>query len=114
MAALPTNVVSHAGLRVDNLLTGSPAAPGGDTCQTGRGVFLLVRNTSGASMTVTLATPGTVDGDLAIADRTFTVAATTGESCIPVPDLYRNPTTGRAAITYSLATSVFVCVVRVP
>lgn len=111
MAALTTNVVSHAGLRVDNLF--AAAAGGGDTCQTGKGVSLLVKNT-GTSATVTLATPSTFDGDLAIADRTFTIAATTGESCIPVPDIYRDPATGRAAITYSSATNLTVCVVRTP
>lgn len=112
MAALTTNVVGNTGLRVDNAFVA--AAGGGDDCTTGRGVFLLVKNTSGSAVTVTLATPQVVDGDLAVADREFTVAATTGEHCIPVPDLYRNPSTGRAAITYSAATDVTVCVVRVP
>lgn len=112
MAALTTRVVGNTGLRVDDKFTAAGA--GGDDCATGRGVFLLVKNTSGSAVTVTLATPQTVDGDLAVADRTFSVAATTGEHCIPVSDLYRDPATGRAAITYSATTNVTVCVVRVP
>jgi hypothetical protein len=64
--------------------------------------------------TVTVATPQVIDGDLAVADRTFTIAATTGQHVIPVPDLYRDPSTGRAAITYDDATGLEVCVVRVP
>ncbi|TDB88354.1 hypothetical protein E1264_11775 [Actinomadura sp. KC216] len=114
MTALPTNVAPHAGLRVDSLLTASAAAPGGDDCATGVGVYLLVRNTGGVARTLTLATPQVVDGDLAVADRPFTIAATTGIHVIPVPDLYRNPSTGRAAITYDDATGLQIIAVRVP
>jgi hypothetical protein len=114
MAALATNVVPNTGLRVDNL-TGTTPNVGGDDCATGQGVFLLVKNTSGGALTVTLATPQVVDGDLTVSDRTFTVAATTGQSVIPVPDLYRSPSTGRAAITYpGGVTGLTVAVVRVP
>lgn len=105
MATLTTNAVSNLGLRFDNLLVA--AAGGGDECITGPGIFLVVRNTDASSKTVTLATPQVVDGDLAVADRTFTIAATTGMSVIPVPHLYRG-TNGRAAITYSAVTNVTV------
>lgn len=114
MGALTTNVVPNQGLRVDNL-SGTAPTVGGDTCQTGAGIFLLAKNTSAGALTLTLVTPAVVDGDLAIADRTFSVAATTGESVIPVPDLYRDPATGRAAITYpGGVTGLTVAVVRVP
>jgi hypothetical protein len=76
------------------------ATSGGDTAQTGGGVFLVAQNTSGGSLTVQVATPRKIDGDLDIADRTFTIAATSGLSFIPLVDLYRDPATGRAAITY--------------
>lgn len=114
MAALPMNVAPHAGLLdVASLLTN--AAVGGDDCATGDGVFLVVQNTNAATRTVTLATPQVIDGDLAVADRSFTIPATTGLSVIPVPDLYRNPATGRAAITYAPdVTGLKVCAVRVP
>ncbi|WP_228915908.1 hypothetical protein [Streptomyces sp. DH20] len=108
MAALSTTVAPLTGAA----LTYTAAASGGDTCQTGAGVLLLVRNDDAASHTVTLATPGTVNG-LAIADRDVAVAAGT-EVAIPVTNDYRDQSTGRASITYDGVTSVTVAVVRVP
>jgi hypothetical protein len=107
MALLPTQVVAPTGtaLNFDN------AAAGGDTCATGTDVRLFVKNGSGASIVVTVVTPGTVDGDLAIADRTVTVAAGV-TAAVPMTDLYRNPSTGVASITYSAVTTVTVAVVR--
>ncbi|MGV9535013.1 hypothetical protein ACWEU6_21835 [Streptosporangium sandarakinum] len=110
MAALTTTVVPNTGLRIDNLFVA--AAGGGDTCETGAGVELHVKNASGSSVTVTLAYPGKYDGDQTVSGRTFTVAATSGHSVIPVRDIYRDPATGRAAISYSSATSVTVAVIR--
>lgn len=110
MAALTTNVVPLTGLQLDALL--GPAAAGGDDCQTGAGIVLVVKNGDAAAHTATLATPGTVDGDLTISDRTVSVPA--GKtSWIPVTDRYRDPATGRAAVTYDAVTSVSVAVVRV-
>lgn len=108
MAALTTSVAALTGTEV----TYAAAAGGGDTCQTGAGVLLLVKNGDASSHTVTLATPGTVNG-LAIADRAIVVGAG-DEMAIPVTSDYRNPSTGRAAITYDGVTSVTVAVVRVP
>lgn len=112
MAALTKNSVGSAGLAVQAVFT--TAAGGGDTAPTGVGVFLLVKNAAGSSVTVTLAYPSKYDGDQTVTGRAFTVAATTGESVIPLRDIYRDPTTGVAAITYSSATSVTVAVVQVP
>ncbi|MFF3857529.1 hypothetical protein [Micromonospora sp. NPDC002575] len=75
-------------------------------------LLLLVRNGDSSSHTVTLVTPGTVNG-LAIADRPVPVAAGAVEA-IPVTNDYRNPATGRASITYDDVTSVDVAVLRVP
>jgi hypothetical protein len=107
VAALTTNVIPIAGLRIDNLFVS--AAGGGDDAETGPGVDLIVK-TAGTLTTVTVATPETVDG-LAVGDRTFTTVAT-GESKIPLTHRYRDPATGRAAITYSAVTAVTVCVTR--
>lgn len=107
MAALQTAVIPVAGLRIDNLFVA--AAGGGDDAETGAGVDLIVK-TAGTITTVTIATPETFDG-LALADRTFTTVAT-GESKIPLSNRYRDPTTGRAAITYSAVTAVTVLVTR--
>ena len=111
MALLSTQVVPVTGLRYDNTLV---AASASDTAETGGGVFLVVKNASGSSITVTVATPETFDGDLALADRTVTVAATTGQSFIPLTARYRDSSTGLATITYSATTSVTVGVFRVP
>ncbi|MFI7468136.1 hypothetical protein [Nonomuraea sp. NPDC049646] len=74
------------------------ASGGGDTCAAGDGVFLEVNNGNAAARTVTLATPGTVDG-LAIADRAITIPA--GERWkIPVGRLYA-AADGQCAITYT-------------
>lgn len=108
MAALTTNVTPRAGLRLDDKFTA--AAAGGDDCATGAGVDLHVK-TGATAITVTLATPETVDGDLAVADRAVPVPAN-AHYVIPVLDRYRNPTTGRCAITYSAVTSVTVAVTR--
>lgn len=107
MATLATQVIAQAGTAI----TFAAAAGGGDACATGSDVKLLVKNGSGSPITVTLVTPGKVDGDLDITDRAVTVAAgaTTG---IPVTDRYLDPVTGLAAITYSAVTTVTVAVIR--
>ena len=110
MAVLTTHAVPLQGLQLDAQL--AAATSGGDDCQTGAGVFLVVKNADAGSHTVTLATPQTVDGDLTVSDRTVSVAA--GKTnFIPVTDRYRNPATGRCAITYDGVTSVSVAVIRV-
>ncbi|MCM1972329.1 hypothetical protein [Streptomyces sp. G1] len=110
MAALATNVVPLAGLQFDDKL--GAAAGGGDTAQTGDGVFLVVANGDSNPHTVTLATPDVIDGDLAVDDREVTVPA--GETwVVPLTNRYRNPSTGRAAISYDGVTSVTVGVFRV-
>lgn len=106
MAALASTMVPLSGATV----VFTAAAAGGDTCQTGPGVLLLVKNGDAAPHTVTLVTPGTVRG-LAIADRTVAVAAG-AEVGIPVTHDYRDPATGRASITYDGVTSVQVAVLR--
>lgn len=107
--SITTQVVPHAGLTVT---TASPTATDGDTCQTGGGVFYLVNNASGSTVTVTCTTPGTVDGSLTIADRTVSAAANS-ITLIPMIDLYRDPSTGRALVTCSSTTNVTVAVIRV-
>ena len=107
MATIPTTVIGQAGTAINF----ANAAPGGDACATGEDVKLLVKNGAGASINVTLATPGKVDGDLDITDRVVAVAAGATEG-IKVTDRYRDPATGLASITYSSATTVTVAVIR--
>ncbi|GAA0347880.1 hypothetical protein NE235_10705 [Actinoallomurus spadix] len=107
MANIPTQVIAQPGTAI----TFTAAAGGGDHCATGSDVKLLVKNGDASSHTVTLATPGTVDGDLAIADRAVTVAAG-ATVCVPVTDRYRDPSTGLASLTYDAVTAVTVAVIR--
>ncbi|MBZ6259761.1 hypothetical protein KVH22_30040 [Streptomyces olivaceus] len=106
MAALTSTVMPLTG----GTIAFTAAAAGGDTCQTGAGVLLVVKNGDASEHTVTLVTPGTVNG-LAIADREVTVAAG-AQVGIPVNDDYRDPSTGRASLTYDAVTSVEVAVIR--
>jgi hypothetical protein len=113
MTALVTQVVPNVGLDIGSLAIN---ATNGDTAACGSGTFLYVKNTGASPVTVTLATPGQVDGRLAIADSTFSVGANTGIGVIPlISSLYADPTTGLATITYSTAgATTQVAVVRVP
>lgn len=92
-------------------ITFTSAAGGGDTLAGGQGVHLLVDNGSGSSITVTLTTPETVEGALAVEDRAVTVANGVIRM-IPVPSRYNDPSTGVASVAYSSATSVTVAAVR--
>jgi len=101
MAALTLQVLPPGGAES----TLAAAASGGDTCPAGPGVFLEVANGAAEAVTVTLATPGTVEG-LAIADREVEVPA--GETWkIPVPRIFAKAD-GRCDITYSSVTDVSV------
>jgi hypothetical protein len=111
VALIPKNSAGITGLRLDDKFQ---AAAAGDTAQTGQGVALLVKNGSGSAVTVTLAYPGKYDGDQTVTGRAHTVPATTGEFAIPLRDVYKDPSTGVASITYSATTTVTVCVVQLP
>lgn len=107
MSLIPTFSPSVAG--------GAPnytAAAAGDTAPVGPGLVLIVKNASGSSVTVTLATPATLPTGDAYPDKVYTVAATTGEQWIPLIADYRDPTDGSAHISYSATTSVTRAVVR--
>jgi hypothetical protein len=88
------------------------AAAAGDTAECGSGVFLVVKNTDAAPMTVTVATPGTLETGDAYPDKQYTVAATNGERWIPMLPLYRDPTDRLAHLTYSATTNVTRAVVK--
>ncbi|MFI6334133.1 hypothetical protein [Streptomyces sp. NPDC050535] len=105
MADLSLTTVPVATGIADVAAQATAAAGGGDTVPVGPGRFLYVNNGSGGSITVTLATPGTVSG-LAIADTAVAVAAGK-HAIIPLANVFRGAT-GRAAITYSGVTSLTV------
>lgn len=108
MATLTTQNISTTGI----VPTYQAAAAGGDAMIADSTSFLHAKNASGGSITVTLVTPATVDTTLAVGDRAIVIAAGT-DQMIAVPDiLYRDPTTGLAAITYSGVTSLTVAAIR--
>jgi hypothetical protein len=89
-------------------------AASGDTCDCGepnRPNILIVENT-GAQMTVTIATPGTLPSGDAYPDKVYTVPATTGRQWIPLLPDYKDPATGFAALTYSSTSGVTRVVLR--
>jgi hypothetical protein len=87
------------------------AATASDTLPGGQGVKIIVNNANAGSCAVLLTTPETVEGTLAVADRTVTVP-TTQIWEIPVPSRYNDPTTGLATITFTPFTSVTYAVSR--
>ncbi|ADE43455.1 tail protein [Streptomyces phage phiSASD1] len=104
MAALSATRIATSGTSP----TYVPASAGGDSAPVGGGLKLHVSNGSGSAVTVTLVTPGTLDG-LAIGDAALVVPAG-GHGFVPLTQIYRDPITGRANITYSAVTSVNVAV----
>lgn len=73
---------------------------------------LLMIKTTGTATTLGLVTAGTVDGDLAIADRSIVMPAT-GDRFVRVPtlDAYRDPADGLVGLTWTSATGVTFYVV---
>lgn len=73
---------------------------------------LLVKNGSGASMNVTIVTPGTVSG-LAVADNGPQAVAAGATKGFPLPaSLYADPVDRRAHFTTSAQASINVACVR--
>ena len=71
-------------------------------------MFLRVKNTNGAPITVTVETPGTVDG-LAIGDLAVVIPATTGDKVIgPFPPDTYNQSDGTIKVTFSAVTDVTI------
>jgi hypothetical protein len=106
MALIATQATSVAGTAPT-----FAAAAAGDTCTVGAHKTLIVKNASGASITVTLTPPLTLPTGAAYPAKVYTVPATTGEQWIPLLDQYADPTTGQATVVYSATASVTRAVV---
>jgi hypothetical protein len=107
MALIATHTLTTAGTAPT-----FAAAAANDTAECGPGIYLEVRNTNAATRTVTITVPGNlVTGD-AYPDKVYTVAALTGELRIPLLDVYKDPTTRTAALTWSATADVTRAVVR--
>jgi hypothetical protein len=115
VAALVTNVVPLNGLACRALLAAAGTPANGDTTATGTGTFLLAENTSAGIITITIATPQFVEGDLQVPGRAATgIPITTGLNIIPLTDVHRDPATGLSSLSYSATANLKVIVCRVP
>ena len=74
------------------------------------GTVLIVKNGSASSITVTLASPKTLETGDAYPSKVITVAAG-AEAWIPVLKVCANPSTQLATVTYSAVTSVTAAVI---
>lgn len=110
MATLSVQIVDRAGDGLTPAFTA--AAAGGDDFPNSGREWLVVKNGSGATITVTAVTPQTVSG-LAVADEAYAVPAA-GERYIGPfpPGTFNNTSTGRVNLTYSGVTSLTVGVFR--
>lgn len=104
MAALSAQRVALSGTAP----TYASASAGGDTAPVGGGLKLHVYNGGASAITVTVVTPGSIDG-LSVGDAALSVPAA-GHGFIPLTNIYRDPVTGRANISYSATASVNVAV----
>lgn len=112
MAALTTQVMAYP---VTAGPTFTAANAGGDTVKAGDNVRLIVRNGSGAPITVTIPRYPSTDAE-GVAEAAFTVSvpATTGERWIGplLGSRFTNPATGNVEIAYSGVTSLTVAAIQ--
>jgi hypothetical protein len=106
---LPVQTITRAGV----VRTLTSAAGGGDTFLVDKDATMLyVFNGGGGSITVTIATPGTLSG-FAIGDVAVTLTAGTERFIGPLPSAYfADPATGHASVTYSGVASVTVAALK--
>lgn len=94
------------------VLAGTPptftAPSASDTAEIG--AILIVKNASGASINVTLVTPGTLNTGDAYPDKVIAVPAA-AERWVPVLQDYRDAN-GLAAVTFSATASVTVAAIN--
>ncbi len=90
--------------------TANPASAGGDTVPPD--TLIRIMNGGASPITVTAVTPGTVDGDLAIPDRTISIPNATAKYVKFAQAVYGDPITGLVSLTYSAVTTVTLELVR--
>jgi hypothetical protein len=99
MAIVDIERVTSSGITA----TVNNAAAGGD--QVRPGAILRVSNGSASPITLTLVTPQTVDGDLAVADRVVTIA-NAATKYVAATEIYRDKTDNLVHMTWSAVTTV--------
>jgi hypothetical protein len=110
MADLTVETVARTGLNA----TYVACSAGGDAVLNTGVDCVLVKNGSGSSITVTVVTQDTVDGN-AVADRTVVIPA--GEERIIGPfrgGVTYNDVDNKVQLTYSAVTSLTIAALRIP
>lgn len=95
-----------------NDLAGAAAAGGGDTFTNTGQEIAVIKNGSGAPITVTFVTPATLDG-LAVTDLTVSVGAGETRAVGPFPPGVYNDANGLVSMTYSGVTTLTVAILKV-
>lgn len=113
-AALTLLTAARAGLSIaDAALTAAVA--GGHSFANDGSTILILQNTNGSARTITIATPSVVDSDLAVAERTITLGATTGRILTATfPRTIYNQSDGTVLVDYSATAGVLVAAVKIP
>jgi len=107
--ALTVQEIPHGGA-AESFVAAAAAATGNKFPADGK-TWLHVKNT-GTQKILTISTPGTVDG-LAVAERTITIPATTGDILVPpLPPSQYGQADNMVYIDLDLATAVTYCAFR--
>ena len=107
MATLTVQTISRTGLEPSY----AAAAAGGDEFANTGDEFLHIKNGDASSHTVTIETPGNVDG-LAVADRAVAVGAGEERMIGPFPTSVYNDSGDLVQLTYDAVTAVTVAIVK--
>lgn len=112
MATLATQKITRAGL----VATLAAATSGGDKFTPSNRTYLEVNNGSGATITVTIETPGEAIEDVAITDLAVPVAAGARSRIGPFPGgTFADSTdSGLCQISYSGVTSLTIAAIELP
>lgn len=105
MAVLTLSPIDRSG--TVSAVPSAAASAGGDTMQNGGNEFLLIKNASGASITVTAAITKTLDGVSAPGKQCVVEAGGT-EAFGPFPPSLYNDSTNNVSFSYSAVASITV------
>lgn len=110
VAITPIPMVEKAAVDCSTYIT--PDATNGNRFFANRNTLLRVKNSNGATRTITVHVTRTVEGQ-AVADDTFVVPATTGEVVYTgFSDIFKQDATGNVWIEFSAVTNVTVQVLQ--
>lgn len=109
MATLAIQTMSRSGLAKS--LAG--AAGGGDEFVNTGSEFIWIENGSGSPITLTIATPQIIDGNLQVAERTVVLSATTEYLIGPFPTGPYNDANRKIQLTYTGVTTLTIGIFKV-